>query len=386
MGPMRIVLTSMAPPDPRGDPGRAWVHTLVSGLVERGHKVSFWCIADDPSAAIAHQCLSPLPLTFEICPPVTKKRPLLKKLEHLRRPFIGTIPESLRRGVGRACRDGYDVLHFEYAGHGYLGFDLPRSLISVHGLARVDRRRGWQTPVAFASQTMGMYAEHLILNAFTNIRVLTDRVAGMVQRIRPAARTFTVPLALDPALYPVVGGRDTQPTVGFIGGLHSGQTARAAVRLITSIWPLVHARMPAARLLVAGRGAADVLAEYVGRPGVIVSDYVPNVTEFFAEASVFAFPSTVASGLHSKTMEAMAYGVPMVGTAEALEGVPATQGVHAFIEDDDAAFAERIVELLASRAMRERMAEAARALLVEEFSPSPVLDRVEAMYRQIASA
>jgi glycosyltransferase involved in cell wall biosynthesis len=384
---MRIILTAIEPPDPTGHPGRAWIHALVSGLAERGHDVSFFCVATGPAAEAARQVLSRLPIDFEICEPVRKKRPLLKKLEHFRRPFVGTIPRELWCGVERARRRGYDVLHFEYAGHAHVGMGLPRSLISVHGLARVDARgRGFQSWRAFSDRMMGIYGETLILRASPHIRVLTDRLGAMVKRIVPGATTYTVPLALDPDRYPVVGGRAGGRTVGFIGDVRGGQAHRAALRLITSIWPKVRRRAPDARLLVAGWGTSTVLAEFADEPGVTLWDSVPHGTAFFEQCSVFAFPCLDASGLHSKTMETMAYGVPMVSTSEGMEGVPAEQGVHAYVEDDDAGFAERVAELLGSPADRRRMAEAARALLVEQFSPCRVLDQMEAMYRQVARA
>ena len=52
------------------------------------------------------------------------------------------------------------------------------------------------------------------------------------------------------------------------------------------------------------------------------------------------------SGMKIKILEAMASGVPVVTTSEGVEGLPAVDGVHAGVCEDDAGLIDRTVALL----------------------------------------
>src|SRR4029453_11452473 len=67
------------------------------------------------------------------------------------------------------------------------------------------------------------------------------------------------------------------------------------------------------------------------------------------------------SGMKIKILEAMAFGVPVVTTSEGVEGLPAEDGVHAGVCDDDDGLIERAVDLLQDPGRQERQARPRRA-------------------------
>jgi glycosyltransferase involved in cell wall biosynthesis len=384
---MRIILTSLAPSDPCANPGKAWGGVLAKGLAERGHEVTFWCVASGPQARRTAQLLADLPLQWTVCAPISRRRSWFRQPGRLISPYNSALPEELREGVRRACQQEYDILHLDYLWHGYLGLALPRTLLAVHGLAQMEgadaRLQSWRF---LLRKLLLVAAERRMLRRFTHIRVLTAPLGKEIQRIHPTAQIYTVPLALDPIYYPMLLRSPAQKVIGFIADMRSAPQRNAAVRLLTRVWPLVRAQVKDVNLLLAGWHARRRLASYLAERGVTIWEDVPQVVDFFHQCSVFTYPAPPCPGLHSTVLEAMAYGVPVVSTVAGIEGIAAADGVHAYIADDDEVFAERVSALLLNPALRRQMAAAARALVETDYAPGPVTRQVEAMYGGIIAA
>ncbi|HXJ38584.1 MAG TPA: N-acetyl-alpha-D-glucosaminyl L-malate synthase BshA [Bryobacteraceae bacterium] len=144
-----------------------------------------------------------------------------------------------------------------------------------------------------------------------------------------------------------------------------------------------------ARLLMVGdgpeRGPAEHLANQLG-----VHDYVEfvgkqnNVERLIRLAHVLLMPSDMESfGLAA--LEAMACGVPAVGTR--VGGVPEliTDGVDGFVEGvgDVEAQSKRVLQLLGDDALHARMSAAARETAMKRFGTESVIPRYEKYYEEV---
>jgi len=165
---------------------------------------------------------------------------------------------------------------------------------------------------------------------------------------------------------------------------------RPVKRVLDCIHILARARKGApAHLLMVGdgpdRGPAEILARDLG-----VQDHVSflgkrdHVERLIPLAHVLLMPSELeAFGLAA--LEAMACGVPPIGTRAG--GVPEliTHGVDGFIEGvgDLDAQAARAVELLTDDGLHHRMAAAARHSAVSRFSTERIIPEYERYYGEI---
>jgi glycosyltransferase involved in cell wall biosynthesis len=260
-------------------------------------------------------------------------------------------------------------------------------LLSVHWLAHVDlaRRRG-QTMDERMSKFLLTRVEKRLIGSFDHIRSLTAHDASLVRGLNPSARVSVAPLGLDPALYPFAPCSADEPVVGLVGSMNWRPTYEAAVRLATAIWPRVKARVPSARLVLAGWDAKRQLGAAFRDDDITIVENLPDVQSLLRTISVFAFPAPDSSGMKIKLLEAMAYGVPVVTTAAGLRGIDAQDNVHAHIADDDEEFARRVCDLLGNPALRRQMSCASRRLVEQNYSPGPTIDRMEALYRTIPQA
>ena len=383
---MRILFVTNDPPDPGRNPAERWTYLLLKGLCERGHHVSLWSVAgrqEQIERARPHLEKLPLELHMHVAP--SRPRGLANKVRTLREPFTASIPQAMRDEIRERHEAGaYDVLHVEHLqGYGHLAAGVPRAFVSVQMLNLIDLRgSGYRSWDFYKTKLLQYSSEVRLLRRFQHVRVLTPELAGVVRRINPRANVWTVPIAIDPADYPVLPDANAN-TVGLIAGMRWEHSRQAAVRLLTEIWPAVRRRVPGARLLIAGWGATDVLAEHLDQPGVEICQDVPDAAEFFRRCSLLAYPLPFGGGLKGKILESMAYGVPVVTSIAGISGIDATPGVHARVEDDDERFSDAVVELLQDLPLRRRFAAAARTLVEERYSPGPVVSQFEALYSSI---
>ncbi len=74
----------------------------------------------------------------------------------------------------------------------------------------------------------------------------------------------------------------------------------------------------------------------------------------------------------------------MVTNADGVEGIPAEDGVHAGVCEDDAGLIARTLALLNDADRQNRQRRAARQLLEDHCGPGPTLDGIEAIYERMA--
>ncbi len=123
----------------------------------------------------------------------------------------------------------------------------------------------------------------------------SDRQA--LQRVSPCARIEIIPntaRAVEP-LPP-----SPEPTAIFVGVTYYPPNRDAIQWLVSDIWPRVRARVPTARLLVVGEGAADSVGD-AGRPGVEVLGFAPDLEPVYRRAALPCARSGAAAGPASKS-------------------------------------------------------------------------------------
>ena len=127
----------------------------------------------------------------------------------------------------------------------------------------------------------------------------------------------------------------------------------------------------------------DGLAEQVHLVGTL-SD--ADKTTAFQAAGVFLLPSHV-EGLPVSMLEAMSWGLPVIVTDVGAVAEVVTDGVEGFVvkPGDVNALADRLTQLGADSALRQRMGTAARRRVVERFTIEGMAAKVAALYRVLSS-
>ncbi len=210
----------------------------------------------------------------------------------------------------------------------------------------------------------------------------SPQIAAELARSHPGAHVQFVPFSLDPAHY-LVPATLQRPVAGLIGTASWPPTARAVRRLLTRVWPRVHALAPDAQLLLAGKGMVPATfgEQFAHVPGVSWLGPVPSAVDFLRELGVLLYPLSAGSGIKVKVLEALVLGLPVVTTPDGAEGLVAHDGL--FVERDDDRLVAAALELLGSADVRRAMGARARANFMHHHSPAAAAAPVVELYRRV---
>jgi glycosyltransferase involved in cell wall biosynthesis len=395
MRPLRIALVMIEPPLPFGHAAGRWFFVLLRGLVARGHQVSAFAACSQAAEIAQARDLFPSPAYDLRLFPFPQRGGWRSRAATLLRPNSYMCAAELRSALAAVLSRGVDVLHLEQLWSGWLGLDhRDRALINVHYLSAIDLGGAWAQSLGQRLEfTLAATAEQRLIRKFRFFRALSPRLAQALLQIHHNADVATVPLGLDASLYRFIASERRQtetPTVTLIGTMAWHPSHSAAVRLLRRLWPEIKRRVPAARLQIAGWSARARLAGYVGAnldpADIAIDEDVADIQPYFERAGVFLYAPERGSGMKVKVLEAMAFGVPVVTTGEGVEGLPAVDGQHAGISDDDDGLIARTVALLGDPDRQDRQRHAARQLIETHCGPVPTLDAIEAVYARMLAA
>jgi len=154
------------------------------------------------------------------------------------------------------------------------------------------------------------------------------------------------------------------------------------IHFLQNIWPRIAEAHPEARCKIIGGDAPPSLLELAG-PRVELTGFVPDLRPHLAAAAAVVVPLRLGGGTRLKIVEAMAMGKAIVSTKLGAEGIEAVPGRDLLLEDEPAAFAEAVNQLLAKPRLATSIGQSARHLAVERYSWHGAARMLEAFYRRI---
>jgi glycosyltransferase involved in cell wall biosynthesis len=381
-------MAMIEPPLPFGNAAARWYYVLLKGLVGRGHRVTAFAACSKEREIEESRALFPSPdYDLRLYPFPAAGGGLASKWRTLRRPYSYMFSPEFRRDLDAELARGYDVLHLEQLWSGWLAVDRPdKALVNVHHLVWIDleesKPEGWRGAL---DKRLMVGAERTLIRRLKHFRSCSPRLVGPMKGVNPAAEIDVVPVGIDPSLYPFIPDdrRTSEPMITLVGTMNWYPGYSAAVRLLTRLWPEIRRRVPAAKLQIIGWSARSALKDFLEEPGVEIHENVPEVRPYFEQTAVMVYAPSRGSGMKIKVLEAMLFGVPVVTTSEGVEGLPAVDGEHAGVCEDDAGLIDRAVELLEDPARQDRQRHAARALVESHCGPSPTVSAIESIYERM---
>ena len=292
------------------------------------------------------------------------------------------------RKVGRILREQrIDVIHSHNTGpffHGALGATLAGVKTHIH----TDHAR------PFPDSMRWMVAEHLLSYLAYRVVGVSDDTTHNLRHYEkiPEGKLATIPNGID--LQPIrsdasqlrqeLGIAPGTPVIGTAGRL----THQKGMEFLVQAAEILRPRFPDFRVLIVGEGKGNEqaeLQEMVDRAGL--QDHVHllglrmDIPDLLALFDIYALPSRW-EGLPMAILEAMAAGLPIVGSA--VGGVPTAvrEGVNGFlVEPEDAAsLAGSLERLLNDPHLRRRMGEAGRKRYEASFTARQMTRRYEKLY------
>ena len=133
------------------------------------------------------------------------------------------------------------------------------------------------------------------------------------------------------------------------------------------ILPRVRQQRPQARFTIVGSRPTPEVRALGELPGVHVTGFVDEPKDWLLKASVSVAPLRIARGIQNKVLEALALGLPVVGTTSATQGVEGTPEEHFLVRDDLEGQVSAVLALLEDPQRALELGRAGRRFVEERY-------------------
>ncbi len=168
-------------------------------------------------------------------------------------------------------------------------------------------------------------------------------------------------------------------TMLFTGNMDYAPNVDAVVYFVEEILPLIRARFPDVRFVIAGQRPVEKVTALASE-SVVVTGFVKDLAAVYADASVVVAPLRFGAGTQNKVLEAMAMGVPVVCSHIGFGGLGIESGEGAIMQTDKQAFAASVISLLASEELRRTVGEKGREVVRTRFDWNVIARRLEGYF------
>jgi glycosyltransferase involved in cell wall biosynthesis len=142
----------------------------------------------------------------------------------------------------------------------------------------------------------------------------------------------------------------------FIGGFQHTPNIDAVLFFLQKIYPLVNERLREAKFYVIGeKPPPEIVALATDR--IIVAGLQRDVRPFFDSVKLSVAPLRFGAGVKGKINQSMAFGVPVVATSLAVEGMELANGEDILVAEEPEDFARRLIELYESEELWNQLSE-----------------------------
>lgn len=210
-----------------------------------------------------------------------------------------------------------------------------------------------------------------------------DRPLTADDELNQRVRVIPVPFPFEPKK-PEGNHGTRKPTVVFVGAMNVDFNVDGVRYFADHIWPEIHQRVPDATFLIVGRHPSDRVVALERYPGIRIESHPPDIDAILHQCSVAVSPARFGTGIKVKVAQALAAGLPVVGTPAGLSGFDHADCLVR--PEHEHAFADAVVRLLVNHDYRRSVGQASGAFYREQLWVEAARPRLVALYTEMIAA
>jgi GT2 family glycosyltransferase/glycosyltransferase involved in cell wall biosynthesis len=165
----------------------------------------------------------------------------------------------------------------------------------------------------------------------------------------------------------------------FIGGFQHTPNTDAVLFFLKKIYPMVKDRLRDAKFYIIGDKPPPEVVALAGE-NIVITGLQRDVRPFFESVRLSVAPLRFGAGVKGKINQSMAWGVPVVATSVAVEGMELTFGEDVIVADEPEEFAQALVMLYESPELWNRLSQNGIEKTRSLYSADVARERLERLF------
>ncbi|EGJ34744.1 MULTISPECIES: glycosyltransferase family 4 protein [Moorena] len=216
---------------------------------------------------------------------------------------------------------------------------------------------------------------------FTGLVVTTPEDQSQIAAYKPSGKMVVIPNGVDLTQFTERTADPGGHRIVFIGAMDNRANIDAVSFFSLEVFPAIKERYQDAKLDLVGARPVPSVWSLAELSGITVTGRVPSMVEYLHQATICVVPMRTGFGIKNKTLEAMAAGVPVVGSDRGLEGLAvdgANTPLRALRANHVNEYLSAITRLFEDPQLRAKLSQNARSLIENEYT----WDRAGQCYEQ----
>lgn len=203
---------------------------------------------------------------------------------------------------------------------------------------------------------------------FSQIIVTTKEDKATIEELSGKKEVEIIPNGVNLDMFPFRDHTISDRTLMIAGGMDYVVNIDGACFFGLEIFPLIQQKYPDVKLFIVGSKPSPDVQKLADNPSIIVTGRVPSMVEYLHQTAVSVVPLRSGFGMKIKTLEAMAAGIPVVGSDRGLEGLEVDSPLSAIRANTIPEFVKAIDNLFDNPNLRLELAHNARKMIETEYT------------------
>lgn len=331
----RALVIDHCTPTPNQDAGSVTVFNLMLLLREMGFQVTF--IPEDNFLYMPEYTTSLQRVGIEViyAPKVTSVKQHLKE-------------SGKRYDLALLFRPGVVENHLEIIRHYCSNAKILYHTVDLHFL-RMTREATLESNSSKQKAADEMKQLELkLINSVDASIVHSNEEMTILAALAPKAKIYEFPLIMD-----VQGTKKNfhdRKDIIFVGGYQHIPNVDAVKYFVIEVWPLIRKRLPNVKFFVVGSKPPEEIKK-LATEDVVVLGFVNELQPLFEQMRISIAPIRYGAGIKGKVGTAMSFGVPVVATSIASEGMHLTNRINVMEANTPEEFANAVCQLYEDEAL-----------------------------------
>jgi sugar transferase (PEP-CTERM/EpsH1 system associated) len=170
----------------------------------------------------------------------------------------------------------------------------------------------------------------------------------------------------------------------FTGNMSYFPNTDGILYFVKDIFPLIKNKIRGVQLYIVGKDP-PVKIKKLANDNIMVTGFVSDIKRYYEQSSVTIAPIRFGAGTLNKILEPMALGIPVVTTSLGVEGLPVQTQRDLIIANNEADFADAVIQLLNDVELQSRISGNAKLLVRSLYGWGKIAEQLQSYYMELIS-